>query len=149
MNKTLSLGIATLAAAGVVGAGSLAFAQTTGPANGTGNQFSTHRGNGEGNGYQSSLEMRAKVFGISVDELQKALETKTMSQIAVNRGMDETTFRNKMTEAAKARWEARGLSSEEIAKRVADRDARHAANTADHTFGSGDGNHQGGYGRNR
>ncbi len=53
-----------------------------------------------------------------------------------------------MTEAAKARWEARGLSSEEIAKRIADRYACHAANASDHEWGSGDCNHQGGYGRN-
>lgn len=72
-----------------------------------------------------------------------------MSQIAVERGMTEDTFRTKMAEAAKARWEARGLSDEEIAKRTADREKRHAANAADHEWGSGEGSHQGGYGRNR
>ncbi|MDQ5951534.1 MAG: hypothetical protein QG639_815, partial [Patescibacteria group bacterium] len=94
-------------------------------------------------------ESRAKVFGMTAEELKKALETKTMSQIAVERGMSEETFQSKMTDAAKARWESRGLSSAEIAKRIADRDARHAVNAADHEFGSGEGNHQGGYRNNR
>ena len=106
-------------------------------------------GAGQGNGRQSSLESRAGVLGMSAADLEKALETKTMSQIAVERGLTEEAFRAKMTEAAKARWEARGLSSEEIATRIAEREARHAANAADHEFGGGDGNHQGGYGRNR
>lgn len=149
MKKALSIGIASLAVVGVLGVGS-AYAQTqAGPADGTGSRTGMQRGGGQGGGYQSSLEMRAKVFGMSVDELEKALETKTMSQIAVDRGMDENTFRSKMTEAVKARWEARGLSSEEIAERIKEREARHAANAADHTFGSGEGNHQSGYGRNR
>ena len=86
---------------------------------------------------------------MSVEDLKKALENKTMSQIAKEKGMTESDFQAKMAEAAKARWEARGLSSEEIAKRTAEREKRHAANSADHEWGSGDGNHQGGYGRNR
>lgn len=149
MKKIVSLGIATLAVVTLVGAGAVSVSALAGNGqglrNGAGNPANTQRGGG----YQSSIESRAKVLGMTSAELQKALETKTMSQIAVERGMDETTFRSKMGEAAKARWEARGLSDEEIAKRVADREKRHAENRADHEFGSGAGNHMGGYGRNR
>ena len=145
MKKLLTLGIATLAVAGIAGASSLTASALNGQADGTGARI----GAGQGNGRQSSLESRAGVLGMSAADLEKALETKPMSQIAVERGMTEETFRAKMTEAAQARWEARGLSNEEIASRIADREARHAANAADHEFGSGDGNHQGGYGRNR
>ena len=146
MNKLLSLGVATLAVAGVVGVSGLSVSALNGQGNGTGSQTGAR----QGGGYQASLESRAKVVNKTVDQLKKELETKTMSQIAVESGLSEETFRAKMAEAAKARWEARGLSSEEIAKRVADREKRHATAEADgHVFGSGDGNHQGGYGRNR
>jgi len=145
MNKLITLGVTALAVTGIVGASSLSVSALSGQANSTG----THQGNGQGSGYQASLESRAKIFGMSVDDLKKALETKTMSQIAVERGMSEETFQTKMAEAAKARWEARGLSSDEIATRTAEREARQTANSADHEFGSGEGNHMGGYGRNR
>ncbi|NCO10603.1 hypothetical protein GW746_00725 [Candidatus Saccharibacteria bacterium] len=141
MKKLLTLGITAVAVAGAVGATSVsAFS-------GTGLQTGVHEG--QGNGYNASLESRAEIFGMSADELRAALQTKTMSQIAVEHGLSEDAFRAKMTEAAKARWESRGLSAEEIAERIADREARHAANTADHEFGSGEGDRQGGYGRNR
>lgn len=147
MNKLVTFGVATLAVVGVVGVSSLSVSALSGQANST--QAGIHQGYGQGGGYQASLESRAKIFGMSIDDLKKALETKTMSQIAVERGMSEETFQAKMTEAAKARWEARGLSSDEIATRTAEREARQTANSADHEFGSGEGNHMGGYGRNR
>jgi|JI6StandDraft_1071083.scaffolds.fasta_scaffold165495_2 hypothetical protein len=147
MKKLLTLSVATLAVAGIVGIGTMNVSAVNGQGNANGERAGMGQGNG--NGYQSSLESRAKVFGMTADELKTALQTKTMSQIAVERGMSEETFRAKMTEAAKARWESRGLSTEEIAKRLADRDARHEANAADHEFGSGEGNHQGGYRNNR
>ena len=151
MKKILTLGVATLAVAGIVGVGSLSASALNGQGNGTGAQTGARQGNvqGQGKGYQASLESRAKVLGMSAEDLKKALETKTISQIAKEKGMTESDFQSKMAEAAKARWEARGLSSEEIAKRTADREKRHVANSADHEWGSGDGNHQGGYGRNR
>ena len=151
MKKILTLGVATLAVAGIVGVGSLSASALNGQGNGTGAQTGARQGNvqGQGKGYQASLESRAKVLGMSAEDLKKALETKTISQIAKEKGMTESDFQAKMTEAAKARWEARGLSSDEIAKRTEEREKRHAANSADHEWGSGEGNHQGGYGRNR
>lgn len=155
MKKGLALGIVTLAAAGTVGVSALSVSAVTpnGNGNGTGNgmhrQDGTGGGNGNGGGRQSSLESRAKVVGMTAAELEKALETKTMSQIAKDRGMTEAQFEAKMAEAAKARWQARGLSADEIATRTAEREKRQVANQADHTWGSGEGNPQGGYGRNR
>lgn len=149
MKKLLTLGVATLAVTGIVGVSGLSTSALNGQSNVTGAQTGSRQGNSQGNGYQASLESRAKVLSMSVEDLKKALENKTMSQIAKEKGMTESDFQSKMAEAAKARWEARGLSSEEIAKRTAEREKRHAANSADHEWGSGDGNHQGGYGRNR
>ena len=149
MKKLLTLGVATLAVTGIVGVSGLSASALNGQSNVTGAQTGSRQGNSQGNGYQASLESRAKVLSMSVEDLKKALENKTMSQIAKEKGMTESDFQSKMAEAAKARWEARGLSSEEIAKRTAEREKRHAANSADHEWGSGDGNHHGGYGRNR
>lgn len=147
MKKLLTIGVATLAVVGLAGAGTLSVSAMNGQGNGTGT--AQRQGNGQGNGYQASLESRAEVVGMTAEQLKTALQTKTMSQIAKDKGMTEADFQTKMQAAAKARWEARGLSQEEIAQRVADQQKRHAANSADHEFGSGEGNHQGGYGRNQ
>ena len=147
MKKLLTFSAAGLAIAGIVGIGSMSASAVNGPGYATGDQTGMRPGNSKG--YQSSLEMRAKIFGMNSEQLQEALKTKTMSQIAVEAGMSEEIFREKMTEAAKARWESRGLTSEEITQRLADREARQEANAANHEFGSGAGNHQGGFGRNR
>lgn len=142
MKKVLFISAA--AVVGLVGLGAVSASAQTQPAYG-----GQGRGQGQGNGRQSSLEMRAAIFGMSVDDFQKALETKTMSQIAVEKGMSEADFRAKMTAAAEARWKERGLSADEIAKRISERTVRHDTNRADHEFGSREGNHQGGYGRAR
>ncbi|MGI6612136.1 MAG: hypothetical protein ACOX0Z_00975 [Candidatus Nanosyncoccaceae bacterium] len=147
MKNLTKIGLATIAIAGVVGlVATNAFA-------GNQNQFGSDSGRqrqGNGQGYQKSLESRAKVFGISTDELKQALEARTMSQIAKEKGMSEDAFRAKMAEQARKRWAERGLSEEEIAKRIADREKRQAENQANcDGFGSGSGNRTGGYGKNR
>lgn len=143
MKKILTLGLAAVAAVGVIGLGSLSASAVESQNRGYA------MGQGQGGGKSAMLESRAQMFGMTVEELQKALETKTMSQIAVEKGYTEDTFRAKMLETAKARWEARGLSTEEIDQRIADREARHAANSADHEFGSGEGTRMGGFGRHK
>ena len=149
MNKLATLGISTLVVAGVIGAYSVS-ASAAGRngvrlQDGTG----THQQAGAGYGRQASLDSRAQDVGMTADELETALETKTMSEIAKDKGMTEEDFEAKMEAAAEARWEARGLSDEEIAARKADRESRQATNYADHEWGSGEGDHMGGYGRNR
>ncbi len=145
MKKLLVIGASALALAGVAG---FALANTT-PSYALNGQTSanTRQGYNHGNGYQAMLESHAAILGMSVEDLQKALETKTLSQIAVDKGMTQETFQAKMTEAAKARWEARGLSEDEIKERLAEQQTRREANAADHEFGSGAGDHRGGYGR--
>ena len=93
MNKILTLSAATLVVAGALGASAFAFdASAVNSAGGAQNSSQQRLGNGR----QTSLESRAKAFGMSVEDLEKALETKTMSQIAVERGMSETDFRANM-----------------------------------------------------
>lgn len=153
MNKLATLGISTLVVAGVIGAYSVS-ASAAGRNgvrlhDGTGAGTGTHQQAGGGYGRQTSLDSRAAVVGMTADELETALETKTMSEIAKDKGMTEEDFEAKMEAAAEARWEARGLSDEEIAARQADCEERQATNHADHEWGSGEGDHMGGYGRNR
>ncbi len=153
MKKLLTLGVASLAVVGVVGIGTMSVSALNGQGNQSG--IGLHAadgsgyGNGNGNGYQTSLESRATVLGMTAEQLRTALETKTMSQLALDKGLSEADFQAKMQTAATARWEARGLSDSEIAQRTADQAQRHETNSADHEFGSGDGNHQAGYGRNQ
>lgn len=150
MNKLVTLGVASIAAVAVIGVSSLSASALTNSNNGNGTGIQARDGSGNGNGRQSSLESRAKVVGMTAAELDTALQTKTMSQIAKDRGMTEEQFQAKMGEAAKARWASRGLSSDEIATRTADREQRQAANEASyHEFGTGAGNHQSGYRHNR
>lgn len=150
MNKLLVLVIASIAAIGTVGVGSLSASALNGAGLGAqaGIQQHTGAGNGTASGWQTSLASRAAALNMTAEQLQKALETKTMSQIAVEQGISESEFEARMTAAAKARWEARGLSDSEIAQRTADQIQRHETNSADHEFGSGLGDHAG-YGRNR
>lgn len=147
MKKLTKISFAILALAGVIGIGAAGVSAQTNPTKNTANN---HYGQGRGQGYQRSLETRAQVFGISVDELKEALKTKTMSQIAVDEGMDQDIFRAKMTEMAKTRMAERDLSEEEIAERMEEREARQAENQAScDGFGSGTGKRMGGYSRNR
>ena len=142
MKYTIALAAATLAVGGMIGLKSLdvsALTQNQQFRNGYERSTDARPGDGRGAGRQSSLEMRAKVLGMTADELQTALETKTMSQLAVEKGLTEDTFRTKMQEAATQRWQERGLSQAEIEKRLAEREQRHAENAADHEFGSGEG----------
>ncbi len=138
MKKLLVIGAATLATAGAVGAISLSASALATSQNRQASPMQQKGMNGK-NGRQASLESRAKIVGMTATELEKALQTKTMSQIAKEKGLSEADFKSKMTEAAKARWQARGFSSEEITKRLADREKRQAANASTHEWGAGAG----------
>lgn len=73
--------------------------------------------NGQGNGYQSSLETRAKAVNMTTTQLTEALKTKTMDQVRIDQGVSEDGYHATVQAAATARWEARGLSSEEVKER--------------------------------
>jgi preprotein translocase subunit SecF len=149
MNKlSITAGLVSLTVLGAVGLTTINASAMNGVADHTG----TGSGSANGYGRQSSIESRASVVGMTADQLEEALQTKTMSQVALDQDMTEEDFQVKMNEAANARWIARGLSSEEIAQRIADREARQATNEAtDHEFGDGTTSNQGshGYGQNR
>lgn len=149
MKRLVTLGVAGLVLTGFAGMTTLSASALNNQPARTGTDTQARHYGSQGNGRMSSLSARAEMLGMSVAELEKALETKTMSQIAVDKGMTEAEFEAKMKAIATARWKSRGFSKEEITERLAERQKRHDTNRADHEFGSGDGDHQGGYGQHR
>lgn len=139
--------------AGFVVMGALAFtplavnAQTALHQAGSGNGISLHDGSGgmnggTGGGYQASLDTRAKALGMTSTELTEALKTKTMDQIMQDKNVSADDFQAKMSGASKARWEAKGLSAEEVNARIAWQNSRHETATHDGTMQT-----RGGYGQ--
>lgn len=97
---------------------------------------------GNGGGYQASLDARAKAVGMTSAELTEALKTKSMDDILADKKISTTDYQAKMATASKARWEAKGLTADEVQKRVDWQKNRQATATHD---GTNEG--QGGYGR--
>lgn len=134
---------------GLVAVGALAFtplianAETAVRQAGTGSGMRSGAGNGNGgSGYQASLDARAKAVGMTSAELTEALKTKDMDDILADKKISTADYQAKMAAASKARWEAKGLSADEVQKRVDWQKNRQATATHDGT------NHaQGGYGR--
>lgn len=144
-SKLLIGGMAS--AAFVVGA--LAFspmlvnAQATAHTSGSGVGLRDGTGNRSSNsGYQASIDARAKAVGMSATELTEALKTKTMDDILNEKKISFTDYQAAMATASKARWESKGLSAEEVQKRVDWQSKRQSTATHDGTTHS-----QGGYGR--
>jgi len=152
MNKLLTLSAVALAVIGVTTLGVVSASAET--PNSRGNGIGLHDGTGtnvgQGSGYQASLDARAKIVGMTADQLKTALQTKTMDQILADKKISEETFQAKVRDASKVRWESRGLSADEVQNRVADQQKRQSDNqeNCDGT-GSQDGQSQNGYGRNR
>lgn len=130
----LSTGVASLAAAGLMLAPGLALAQA-------GNT----NGNGGGYGYQQSLTTKAKVLGMTTDQISTQLKSATLLEIAKDKGMSADQLHEKMQAAAQERWKANGLSQAEIDSRLKTMEERQA--NCDGT-GNGGGN-GGGMHRNR
>ena len=123
----------TLAAAGLMLVPNMAQAQS-----GNGNI----NGNGGGYGYQQSMASKAEVLGITSDQLTTELESKTLLQVAEEKGVSADQLHAAMQTAAQERWEARGFSQEEIASRLKDMTERQAD-----CDGTGTGNGGGQHGR--
>lgn len=121
MNKTImyGVGITTLAIAGLAIVPSLASAQT--------NNANT------GSGYQQMLQTKADLIGITKDELSNQLETKTLEQIAEEKGINEDQIHAAMQKAAEKRWAEKVLTEAEIAERLAEMKTRQ---TGDHEANS-------------
>lgn len=134
MRKLIATGIATVAVVGAATVGTYSVSalqahngQTAGNGNGTPKMAQ----NGQGYGAQTMLETRAKLVGMTAEQLRTQLETKTMQQIVESKGMTLEQYQAKMREAAQQRWEARGLSDEEIAERKAQQAERQASGDCD------------------
>ena len=130
----LSLTGASLAIAGLLLVPNLVTAQ--------GNGFGAKTGEHANYGYHQNLQNKAQILGLSVEDLQTQLQTKTLAQIAEEKGKTLEEFRAEMNKIAEARWEERGLTDEQIAQRQAERAERQA-----NCDGTGDGSHH--YGQNR
>lgn len=146
MRKLVSLSIVGLAVAGAAGFGTYTVSAMHG-VNGQGNGTTTAAsgyGQGNGNGTQTALESRAKALNMTADQLQAQLQTKTMLQIAQDKGMTLEQYQQKMQEASQSRWQDRGLSTEEIVTRTAAQAERQAD-----CDGTGNQQHMGGNGPNR
>ncbi len=125
---TYSLAVAGLATAGLIAVPTFANAQ------GAGN--GVHNGNGVG--YQQQLQTKADLLQMTTDELKTQLQTKTMLQIAEDKGISVEKFHESMEAAAKQRWADRGLSQAEIDSRLKNMEERqagdHETNSANRGF---------------
>jgi len=131
---TIGLGIATLATAGLVIAPSFAQAQST---NGNGQL------GGGGYGYQQVLETKAKLLNMTEEELQTQLQTKTMLEIAEEKGINETEFHEAMEQAAQKRWADKGLTQAEIETRLKNMKERQAGDHETNSANRGGGSRHG------
>lgn len=119
MNKKLVIGsgIFTLAAAGLILIPSFAGAQSANAnINGHGGRY----------GYTRSMTTKAELLGMTSDELRTALQTKTLQQIADEKGVNIDKMHDAMQSAAQKRWAGNGLIEQEIASRLQDMQDRQA-----------------------
>ena len=118
MNKilTLGLGTAVVVAAGIIAIPAFAQAQR----NGT-------NGNGGSYGYQQNITAKAEILGMTADELKAQLSTKTMVQIAAEKGISEDQFHASMQRSAQERWASKGLAQAEIDSRLQNMENRQAS----------------------
>ena len=68
--------------------------------------------------WQKKLEAKAEFFGLTPEQLQEELETKTFAEIAEENEIDLSQFHEQMLEKKQEYWREKGLSEEEIAARL-------------------------------
>lgn len=136
MNKILmySIGIAGIAAVGFAVTPNLVSAQ---------NAVNSVHGQGSGSGYQQMILTKAKLLGVTEAELTTQLQTKTMLQLAEEKGISETQLHEAMETFARQRWADKGLTQSEIDIRLKNMEERqsgdHEANSANRGGGMGHG----------
>lgn len=64
------------------------------------------------------LETKAQIIGVSTDELREELQTKTMIEVAEEKGVTLEEMQSQMRIKAMERWKEKGLSDEEIQQRI-------------------------------
>jgi uncharacterized protein YdbL (DUF1318 family) len=108
-----------ISATALIASGGLAFAA---------NETATHmsNGNGNGSGYSQQLQVKADTLKITVSELQEGLKTKTLAEIAKDKGVSIDAIHATTSAKAHERWVANGLSADEIKEREADQAERQA-----------------------
>ncbi len=74
--------------------------------------------NGQGSGWQRMVDSLSSLFNMPKENVQQQLETKTPAQIALEKGMSLDQWKEQKKAQAQARWAEKGLSTEEIAKRI-------------------------------
>ena len=80
------------------------------------------------------LQTKADLVGVTKDELSEQLKTKTLEQIAAEKGVSLDQIHEAMQKAAEKRWADRGLTESEIASRLQTMKDRQASD--DHTANS-------------
>ena len=136
MNKIVmySIGAVGIAAVGFAAAPNLVGALSAG---------NTMHNGGTGSGYNQMIQTKAKLLGMTEVELTTQLHTKTMLQLAEEKGISEDQLHDAMEAGARQRWSEKGLSQSEIDARLKNMEERQAG---DHETNS---MNRGGMGRNR
>lgn len=96
------------AVAGVVGAAAISV--------GSASAYNANA-NGGGYGYERQLETKAQILDLSTDELRERLQEQTLYQIAEDQGVSQDQLHEQIQSQAQERWQAAGLSDEEIQAR--------------------------------
>lgn len=113
MNKVIIFAGGTVVALGALAASSgLAFA-----ANDNIHRMGSGSGNGGSNGYTRQLQVKADALKLSVADLQEQLKTKTLTQLAAEKGVSMDAIHAATTKQAHANWEAKGMTAEQIKAR--------------------------------
>ncbi len=79
----------------------------------------------ENRGFGRGIEAIAEKFGMTAEELRSQLGTKTILEIAEEKGYTEEQFHQMMLESAVQRWKDAGFTDEEIAERQNVLEERH------------------------
>ncbi|HPF30880.1 MAG TPA: hypothetical protein PLO25_01020 [Candidatus Saccharibacteria bacterium] len=117
MNKVLTLSVITglVIIGGLVSYPLIAGAQTA-----------QNQHNFNNKGYGNGLEIKAEAMNMTVDQLKDQLQTKTIQQIALEKGMTTDQYKEKIREISKSHWKEIGLSDEEIQERTQKQQDRQA-----------------------
>ncbi len=132
---TLLAGGTALALGALVASSGLAFAA---------NDSAPRMGNANGSGYTQQLQVKADILKLSTAQLQEQLKTKTLTQLAAEKGVSMDTIRAATSAQAHARWQENGLTADQIKAR----ETAQAQRQAD-CDGTGSGGGSGGMHRNQ
>ena len=116
MKKVL---LATLAIAGVIGAGAVLTRSAN--ASDLGRKVGQMR-----YGFNRMIQTKAEILGMDPAELKDKLGEKTFVELAQEKGISLEQIHEQMEQKAKERWQEMGLSQEEIEERERLMEERHA-----------------------